>query len=111
MSRPLSEFRGMWLFTLFDLPVDPKARRRDAANFRKELLKRGFQMLQYSVYAQYFPSEESCSACRSQVKCIVPKDGQVRIMAVTDHQFGKMDVFQGKTILKAEPPPEQLLLF
>ena len=32
-------------------------------------------------------------------------------MAVTDHQFGKMEVFYGKKPREPEEAPEQILLF
>lgn len=40
----------MWVFAMFDLPVDSKDARRQYSRFRKELLKQGFMMLQYSGY-------------------------------------------------------------
>ncbi|HHT9133449.1 MAG TPA: CRISPR-associated endonuclease Cas2, partial [Candidatus Avalokitesvara rifleensis] len=48
-----SEYRAMWLFAMFDLPVDTKKARREYTRFRKALLTEGFTMLQYSVYARY----------------------------------------------------------
>jgi len=41
----------MWLFVFFDLPTDTKTDRKNAARFRKGLLKDGFEMMQFSVYA------------------------------------------------------------
>src|SRR5690606_25570553 len=49
---PLSEYEGMWLFAMFDLPVVTKTDRRNYARFRKKLLEEGFMMLQFSVYAR-----------------------------------------------------------
>ena len=49
----------MWLFAMFDLPVDEPVLRREYTQFRKSLLKHGFTMLQYSVYVHYVRSEES----------------------------------------------------
>lgn len=40
-----SEFRAMWLFALFDLPVETKELRREYVSFRKALLREGFVML------------------------------------------------------------------
>ncbi|MGH9455773.1 MAG: CRISPR-associated endonuclease Cas2, partial [Terriglobia bacterium] len=44
----LSGYRAMWLFAMFDLPVDEKELRREYTQFRKGLLREGFTMLQYS---------------------------------------------------------------
>ena len=101
----------MWLFALFDLPVDSVVARRDYARFRKLLLSNGFSMLQYSVYARPCASEESSRIIRARVKAGLPDDGQVRLLIVTDVQFGKQEVFLGKARRDAEKAPQQLLFF
>jgi len=53
----LSAYRLMWLFVLFDLPVDTQSARRAYAQFRKSLLKDGFFRVQYSVYARVCASD------------------------------------------------------
>ena len=107
----LSEYRGMWLFALFDLPVDSKDRRRAYARFRRKLLEDGFMMLQFSVYARYCVSEEASDVHRQKVKEAVPDEGQVRLLAVTDRQFGKMEVICGKKRVEPEKRPVQLDFF
>jgi len=107
----LSGYRGMWLFAMFDLPVTTKKARRDYAQFRKSLLQQGFSMLQYSIYARYFASEESAQPYRGQIRAMIPSDGYVRLLLVTDRQFGKMESFVGKRRATTEKPPAQLELF
>jgi CRISPR-associated protein Cas2 len=107
----LSEYRAMWVVAMFDLPVDTKKARKAYARFRKTLLTRGFTMLQYSVYARYCVSEEASHAHRRHVERALPDDGQVRLMAITDRQFAKMEVFFGKNRALVEKPPNQLTLF
>lgn len=101
----------MWLVALFDLPVVEADERRNYTRFRKALLKDGFMMLQYSVYARYLTSEEAAEAHRKIVRQAVPPRGEVRLIAVTDHQFGKMEVFYGRKPRAPEKAPEQILLF
>ena len=96
---------------MFDLPVDTAQRRREYTNFRKALLRQGFMMLQFSVYARFCANDERGTALRARVKQSLPPHGQVRLLLVTDHQFGKMEVFEGKSRGQAEQPPEQLMLF
>jgi CRISPR-associated protein Cas2 len=101
----------MWLFAMFDLPVTtPKARKR-YAQFRKLLVQQGFSMLQYSVYARYCPSEEASAAYRGRIRAALPPEGYVRLLAVTDRQFGKMESYIGKSSEPTEKPPCQLVLF
>jgi CRISPR-associated protein Cas2 len=109
--RHLSEFRAMWLVAMFDLPVDTKEARREYTRFRKALLREGFLMLQYSVYARFFESGENADVHRQHVRGALPPAGQVRLLAISDHQFGRMDVFQGKMRAETEEPPPQLMLF
>ena len=101
----------MWLFTMFDLPVKTKKQRKKYTEFRRGLMARGFIMLQYSVYARFCACDESVKAFKRQVKDILPPEGQIRLVSITDVQFGKMDVFLGKKESEPEKKPEQLLLF
>ncbi len=101
----------MWLFVLFDVPTRTQAERRRYTIFRKELQRRAFSMLQFSVYARCYPNEEAASRVRSQIQNLIPRRGKVRLLSVTDHQFGKMDSFLGSQIQDMEQPLDQLLLF
>ena len=107
----LSAYRCMWLLAMFDLPVETAENKRDYVRFRRALLKDGFMMLQFSVYARFIPSEEAAEAHRRTIRQVIPPLGQVRLIAVTDHQFGRMEVFYGKKPHEPEEIPEQILLF
>ncbi len=107
----LSPYRGMWLLAMFDLPVETKSQRRIATNFRKTLLKDGFSMLQLSVYARYCAGEDASEVHRKLIKAAVPDEGFVRVVSLTDIQFGKMENFIGKKRKDPEPVPAQLEFF
>ena len=47
----------------------------------------------------------------NRVMDALPTHGQVRLVSVTDRQFGKMEIFVGKKRQRVEDPPHQLLLF
>jgi CRISPR-associated protein Cas2 len=99
------------MFAMFDLPVTSKEARKRYARFRKALLRRGFTMLQFSVYARHCASEEFAQGVRDDVRAVLPPDGQVRLLGVTDRQFGKMEVYFGKKRSRTEDPPAQFMLF
>ncbi len=101
----------MWMVAMFDLPMVDPENRRDYTKFRKALLRDGFMMLQFSVYARYLPSEEAAEHHRRVVRMALPPLGQVRVISITDHQFGKMEVYWGKKAHEPEPPPQQFMLF
>lgn len=101
----------MWLVAMFDLPVVTKAQRQRAARFRRDLLARGFSMLQLSVYARHCSSEEFAEGVKADIRAVLPDDGQVRLVAITDRQFGKMEVFCGRKRGPTEEPMAQFMLF
>ena len=92
----ISGYRAVWIFTMFDLPTATKKARKDYTYFRKNLLKDGFSMLQYSVYVRHCASEENAEVHNKRIKKKLPPDGEVRLITITDKQFGRMETFWGK---------------
>lgn len=101
----------MWLVAMFDLPVDTKTARKHYTQFRKELLKDGFTRMQFSVYIRHCASEENATVHTQRVEHMVPDDGEVRVITITDKQFERMRIFWGKRRQPPERPPAQLELF
>lgn len=106
-----SAYRTMWLFVMFDLPTETKRDRHNAARFRKRLLENGFTMLQYSIYLRHCASKENATVHRNRVHAMLPPEGSVNILAVTDKQFGRMEIFFNTKQRTALPEPQQLELF
>lgn len=96
---------------MFDLPTDTKQARRQYTQFRKALLKDGFVMMQYSVYIRHSASRENAAVHIKRVEAVVPADGEVRVITITDKQFERMRIFWGKRRMPPEAPPAQLELF
>jgi CRISPR-associated protein Cas2 len=111
MVTTLNPYEIMWLFVMFDLPTDTKQAKRYYSEFRKKLLERGFTMFQYSVYARCFPTEAHLSTHVRGISTIVPPDGEVRLLSITDKQFGKSQIFRGKVRQVPEKSPRQLSFF
>lgn len=107
----VSGYRCMWALVMFDLPVDTKRARRAYAAFRKELLRDGFAMLQFSVYARCCPSEENSLVHILRVERWVPENGEVRILSLTDKQFERMRIFWGKRRTPPAAAPQQIEFF
>jgi CRISPR-associated protein Cas2 len=107
----LSEYKIMWIFAMFDLPTTSKEDKKEYTLFRKVLLEEGFEMYQFSVYGRAFPTEEASESHRKRIKEQLPPEGQVRLLMVTDKQFGKMDVFYGRKRGNPEEAPSQMTLF
>ena len=96
-------YRIMWIFVFFDLPVTTKDERKRATHFRKELLRDGFSMVQYSVYTRHCASKENAEVHVKRIRESIQAKGQVSILSVTDKQFGMIINIAGR---KAQPPPQ-----
>lgn len=107
----LNAYRIMWLFVFFDLPTDTKKQRKNASLFRKNLLKDGFTMMQYSVYMRHCASSESADVHERRIKQILPPIGKVSILRITDKQYGNIMNYWGKAAVEQAPTPLQLELF
>jgi len=110
-TMELNGYRIMWLFVFFDLPTDTAKDRKNASGFRKDLLKDGFTMMQYSVYMRHCASSESADVHEKRVHGLLPPLGKVSILRITDKQFGNTLNFWGKLEVPTEPQPTQLELF
>ena len=101
----------MWLMVMFDLPTVTKEEKKEYSRFRKYLLGEGFIQMQYSVYAKYCASRDNAQKYFRYIREIIPPGGYVRLLMITDKQFGEMVSLYGKTVEEVEKKPEQLLLF
>ena len=107
----VSGYRCMWVVVMFDLPVDSEQSRRAYTRFRKTLLADGFTRMQYSVYIRHCASRENADVHLRRIEGMVPDEGEVRAITITDKQFERMDVFWGKSRKPPESAPLQLELF
>ena len=107
----LSGYRCMWVIVMFNLPVDTKKARKAYALFRKESFRDGFTMLQFSVYARCCPSEENATVHTVPVERMLPDNGEVRVLLLTDKQFERMRIFWGKLSGPPQAVPQQLEFF
>ena len=101
----------MWVLVLFDLPTETKKERKQAAEFRKNLVRDGFTMFQFSIYLRHCPSRENAEVHLRRVKASLPPAGQVGIICITDKQFGQMEIFSGRKRVAERDTPQQLELF
>ena len=101
----------MWVFTMFDLPVETKAQKRAYTLFKKALEKDGFTMLQYSIYIRHCTSIESMEAHVKKVERALPEYGKVSILVVTDKQFERIKHYWGVEKVDPARTPQQIELF
>ena len=106
--EPTSRWRSVWMIVMFDLPSTTKTDKANYRHFHDFLLDDGFRMLQYSVYGRHCISREKAESHAHRVKRATPPRGEVRILSVTEAQFGRMEIYRNFVKKNAETTPRQL---
>ncbi len=107
----ISTYKTMWAIVTFDLPTITKEDKRNYVRFRKELLKNGFFMLQFSVYIRPFGSPKHMDSVMNKIESIMPPIGKVSLIPITDRQFGMIKNFYNALPDNNLPQFEQLSMF
>ncbi len=110
-THRLNAYRVMWTLVMYDLPTETKKHRGIAARFRKNIMKDGFSMFQFSMYVRHSASSENADVHKRRVKSLLPEEGKVGILQITDKQFGQMEIFYGAKQQVKQNVPQQLELF
>ena len=102
----------MRLVVFFDLPVQTKTERKVATQFRNFLLKDGYHMLQFSVYARVCNGNDAVQMHKQRLYASSPANGSVRLLTITEKQYESIEILVGA--LTQEDTPfacEQLTIF
>ena len=106
----MNKFMRMLVF--FDIPVKTKRQRRIATGFRNFLLKDGYHMVQFSVYARICNGMDAVEKHRVRLRAALPENGSVRLLVITEKQYETIEILVGN--LHQEEGPwicEQLSIF
>lgn len=85
----------MRMICMFDLPIETEREKRIYRIFRKNLLKEGFVMMQYSVYIRTCPNRDYCKRLEKRIQKIAPEKGNVRLLMITEKQYLDMKLIVG----------------
>lgn len=85
----------MRVMVFFDLPTETLENKRNYRVFRKFLIKKGFMMLQESVYCRLALNQTVANSIAESVRNNKPTDGLVLLLTVTEKQFSKMEYICG----------------
>ncbi len=85
----------MRIILFFDLPMITEDDKRIYTRFRKELVRNGYMMLQFSVYSKICTNREAAVNNILKIKKNVPEKGSIRILLVTEKQYAKMEIILG----------------
>ncbi len=95
----------MRILVFFDLPVKTKPQRRKATQFRNFLIKDGYYMVQFSVYARVCNGNDMVELHKKRLKANVPDDGSIRVLVITEKQYENVEILLGRKS-KYEKPIE-----
>ncbi len=105
------DYKIMRMICMFDLPVETDEERRAYRKFRKDIMKEGFVMIQYSVYARVCPDRQYAKALEVRLKKITPTQGNVRLIMVTEKQYQDMVLLVGhKNVSEEKIGTERLII-
>lgn len=93
----------MRILVFFDLPVKTKNERRLATKFRNFLLKDGFYMVQFSVYARVCNGNDTVELHKKRLKQNVPKEGSIRVLVITEKQYENVEILLGEKSYYEKP--------
>ena len=116
MSTNEGAYRMGWILTVFDLPVGTAEQRTQARKFRDWLLKDGYFMMQFSVYARPCVNADHLQKHAARINKYAPDSGFVRVLFLTDRQWGmSINIIGDKSYLKNRTHeaqvPEQILFW
>lgn len=103
--------RFMRMIVFFDLPTLTKTDRKNASHFRAFLIKDGYTMLQLSVYSRICKGNDDVEKHAKRLKSLIPKQGSVRLLTVTEKQYASMEILVGTLKKEEQIGDKQLLLF
>jgi CRISPR-associated protein Cas2 len=104
-----SKYRMAWVLVFFDLPVGTPEERKAAGNFRRDLIKDGYMMVQFSVYARPCGSADRVETQVRRLRPKIPAQGEVRGLIISDAQWGRMLVVRSQQKVDSESQPEQMM--
>ena len=85
----------MRVIVFFDLPTESGEDRRQYRKFRKFLIKKGFLMMQESVYCKLALNTTVADSIVQAVKANKPSSGLVQLLVIIEKQFSRMEFVVG----------------
>ena len=86
----------MRLVLYFDLPQITLREKRAYRCFRKELIKYGFVMNQFSVYSKLCLNSTQQKRAQAFLEKVKPEEGIVEYFCLTEKQYARRQVLTGK---------------
>lgn len=90
------KYNYMRVILFYDLPFDNKEDTKEYTKFRSNILKLGYIQIQYSVYVKVIQTKSMIQQHVKKVNSIIPRNGSIRILSLTDKQYHDMYLLRGQ---------------
>ena len=90
-----SLYKKVTVLVLYDLPMTEIEDRKEYTKFRRDILKLGCYLVQFSVYAKVIKNEIYYKSFIKKLKDILPERGEVRVIKITEKQYEDMIFLNG----------------
>lgn len=86
----------MRIILLYDLPFDSEDSKKEYQKFHKWIIKRGYIMMQYSIYFKTISSYPKYPIEVNAIKSNLPPIGNIRLLLITETQFFNIKILNGQ---------------
>lgn len=90
-----SLYKKVRVLVLYDLPMTEIDDRKEYSKFRRDILKLGCYLVQFSVYAKVLKNEIYYQSFIEKLKNIMPEKGEIRVIKLTEKQYEDMIFMNG----------------
>ena len=90
-----SLYKQVRVLILYDLPMSEIEDRKEYTKFRRDILKLGCYLVQFSVYAKVIKNEIYYKSFIDKLRNILPEKGEVRVIKLTEKQYEDMIFLNG----------------
>ncbi len=102
--------RYMRVIVFFDLPVETSEERRAYRTFQKGLVRKGFLMMQESIYTKIVLNALAAKAVLGYIRTIKPKTGLIQALTITEKQYAGMELILGEAQSEVIDSSERLVI-
>ena len=85
----------MRIMIMFDLPSKEDYEKKEYTVFRKNLIKNGYIMMQFSVYIKCVTMQNKTEQEINKIKNFIPQNGNIRVIEISENQYKNMRIILG----------------
>ncbi len=100
----------MRTIVFFDLPNVYANDKRNYQQFRKNLIRQGFIMMQESVYSKIVLNTQQANLAVERIKKQAPKRGLIQVLVITEKQYSQIKYIIGKNTNKIIDNEDRLVI-